>query len=384
MVTQRQQSGSTISDGRTTPENDETSGVPSMSAPKVGDTLALERTSASFCTKPDKVAFQAEEARIKSEIDAVQTKLTAVCDNLSSSYANRPDDAVNNKRVILRAELDHIRRQRSGRNNLRQIKSLQDSIDKRNSSFGLDSDGIITTQVKNLQAAKAKPPFRTVAEVEARTESLKKQIKSRSMRVVEEGRATRELLQLACLRKTVEVFQCKEDAIEADRRAVDELRKRLEDPESKVLSDRHEAITAELDGLKREIDEFYAGRARLIQERNALQAQLNALWREKRDASQKFRDASDRYWAKMQEYCDYEDCQFFIHARSGKSGSIVVLAWASPSAKVWVKWCDYINTIRSNSPALLEVVWRPLGYNLCVKMIDFAGQESQDTTSSAT
>lgn len=69
-----------------------------------------------------------------------------------SSYANGPDDAVNDKCLILRAELDDIR----GRhNNQRQIGSLQDSIDMR----------------VNLEVAKAKAPLRTVAEVEARAES---------------------------------------------------------------------------------------------------------------------------------------------------------------------------------------------------------------------
>lgn len=51
--------------------------------------------------------------------------------------------------------------------------------------------------------------------------------------------------------QSVEVSQSKQGTIEADRRAVDEPEKRLDDPESKVLSDRCEAITAELDGDRR-------------------------------------------------------------------------------------------------------------------------------------
>ncbi|KAI6042895.1 hypothetical protein EDC04DRAFT_2655279 [Pisolithus marmoratus] len=54
------------------------------------------------------------------------------------------------------------------------------------------------------------------------------------MRVVGEGCATRKLLQFACIRKTVDAFQSKQDAIEADRRAVDELCKQLDDPEAKA------------------------------------------------------------------------------------------------------------------------------------------------------
>lgn len=99
----------------------------------------------------------------------------------------------------------------------------------------------------------------------------------------------------------VESFQADQEAIETDRAAADELRKQLDDPEAKAASERYDAIKAELDELKKEGDEAYANRSKLMDERSALQAQLDDLYTQKRDSAQRFRDANDRYWAKVHE-----------------------------------------------------------------------------------
>ncbi|KAI6119339.1 hypothetical protein EDD16DRAFT_1581622 [Pisolithus croceorrhizus] len=331
--TQKQKSGSANANGRTASKSDETAKVPSSPAPK------SRSTSSSSSAKPDKAAFEAEKARIQSEIDTLQAKV----------------DGNNDRVAALRAELEDIRGQQSGNKLSRgkiqeQIKALQDNIQK--------------------QAARTKASFRTVAEVDAHIQSLKAQVDSGSMKVADEKRALQEISQLTRSRKTVEGFQSKQDAIEADRRAVDELRKQLDDPEAKALSDRYEAIKAELDGLRKESDDVYVGRSKLIKERDTLQEQLNNLYNEKRDISQKFRDASDRFWAKVQEdrarrlervrtqkaeeearkkleiverlrdeaavpayQAQIEDCQILIDALSGKTGSTVGLSSVSSPAK---------------------------------------------------
>ncbi|KAI6108137.1 hypothetical protein F5141DRAFT_1120871 [Pisolithus sp. B1] len=247
MTTQRQESGSSISGGCTAPENDsETSRVSSSPTPKASGALESV-TPTHFYAKPDKAAFQAEEARIKSEIDAVQTELTA--------------------RAALYAELNDIQGQHPSYDIQTQIKSLERSID---------------LWIKKLQAAQPNSRLRTVADVETRI----REIESGSLGVADEEYTRRELSHLSCSRKTMEVFQSRK---EADCRTLRELRRQLDNPELKALSDRYEAITTELDGLEKEIDEFYVCRAKLIRERDALQAQLNELWKEKRGVSQKFR-----------------------------------------------------------------------------------------------
>ena len=121
------------------------------------------------------------------------------------------------------------------------------------------------------------------------------------MKLGDEKRALQEISSAKRNRRTVETFQANQDAIEADRTAAEELRKQLDDPDFKATSDRYEQIKAELDELKKEGDEAYAGRAKLFEERDVIQAELNAAFNKKRESTQIYRDQNDRYWAKISE-----------------------------------------------------------------------------------
>jgi hypothetical protein len=190
------------------------------------------------------------------------------------------------------------------------------------------------------------------------------------MKVVDEKRALQEISQARRTRRIVEKFQADQESIEADRQEVDRLKKLLDDPESKEISERFDTIKTELDELKKESDEAYAGRTKLFEERDGVQAQLNALFNEKREASYRFREANDRYWTKINEdrarrlekvrmqrdaeeaqrklaiadglreeasmpafQTQIEDCQTLIDALSGKSSGNVVLSPSSVPAK---------------------------------------------------
>lgn len=191
------------------------------------------------------------------------------------------------------------------------------------------------------------------------------------MKIVDEKRALHEIDQARRTRKVVEKFQADQESIEADRQAADELRKLLDDPESKEISERYDSIKSELDEIKKEADEVYAGRSKLFEERDNLQAQINALFNEKRDSANRYREASDRYWSKLNEdrarraeraraqraeeeaqkklsiaerlredaslpafQTQIEDCQTLIDALSGKSTANVALSSSLLPAKL--------------------------------------------------
>ncbi|KAF9221974.1 nuclear segregation protein Bfr1 [Gyrodon lividus] len=313
--------------------------------------------------KPDKNAFDAEQQRIKSEIDTLQVKLAVVREKISTSSSATKSSSGNDRRTTLRAELDGIRDQQSSCKTSRgqvldQLKTLQDGIQKKS---------------KDLQAARGKTPFRTVAEVDAHISILDKQVESGTMKLADEKRALQEISQSKRTRKLVEGFQAVQDSIDADRSTADELRGQLDDPESKAISDRYDAIKAELDELKKEADEAYAGRTKLFEERDGLQAQINTLFTEKRASAQQFREANDQYWTKVNEdrarraeraraqraaeeaqkklelaerlreeaslpafQVEIEDCQTLMDALSGKTTGNVVLSSVSLLARAEV------------------------------------------------
>ncbi|KAJ7638818.1 hypothetical protein FB45DRAFT_976880 [Roridomyces roridus] len=252
------------------------------------DTSASPAPSDAHVGRPDKKVFDAEQDKIKASIDALQVKLTAVRDKISLATKSGPG---NDRRNALRIELDGIRGQQATNKNSRakvqeQLRTLNDGIAKK---------------IKDLQAAKTKTPFKTVAEVDAHIKHLERQVESGNMKLVEEKRALQEITTQKRNRRLVEGFQADQEGIEKDRQAVEELRRQLDDPVAKAASERYDAIQAELDALKKEGDAAYESRSELFKERDSIQAELNTLYNERRESSQKFRESNDTYWAKVNE-----------------------------------------------------------------------------------
>ncbi|KAJ6515888.1 hypothetical protein C8R45DRAFT_957969 [Mycena sanguinolenta] len=239
--------------------------------------------------KPDKKAFDAEQDKIKTSIDALQVKLSAVRDKIS--LATGKSGPGNDRRTALYAELDEIRdRQSNGKTSREKVKEQMKTLRE-----GID------LKVKNLQAAKGKTPFKTVAEADAHINQLERQVESGNMKLVDEKRALAEISAQKRNRRTIETFQADQEAIDKDRNAYEELKKQFDDPEAKAASERFDSIKAELEELKKEGNEAHSNRTALFKERDTIQAEINELWNEKREASQKFRDLNDRYWAKLNE-----------------------------------------------------------------------------------
>jgi hypothetical protein len=130
---------------------------------------------------------------------------------------------------------------------------------------------------------------------------LDKQIESGSMKISDEKRALAEISTLKRSRRTVESFQRDQEAIEADRAQADALRKELDDPEAKALSERYDTLKTELDALRKDADDVYSNRNKLYDERNGYQVELDTLFSRKRELTQSHREAQDRYWSKVQE-----------------------------------------------------------------------------------
>lgn len=102
-------------------------------------------------------------------------------------------------------------------------------------------------------------------------------------------------------RRTIEGFATEQATLDADNEKLTALHAERDDPVANALSNRYTAIKAELAVLKEESDEAYAGRSKLFEERDKIQAQLSALFTEKREQVQQFREANDRYYAKLNE-----------------------------------------------------------------------------------
>ena len=94
------------------------------------------------------------------------------------------------------------------------------------------------------------------------------------MKLVDEKKALQEISALKRSRKTLELSGSADDAIAADRARIEGLRKQLDDPEQRKVSDRFDELKREMDGLREEGNKAYEERGKLFDERNALSAQM--------------------------------------------------------------------------------------------------------------
>ncbi|KPV72426.1 uncharacterized protein RHOBADRAFT_18227, partial [Rhodotorula graminis WP1] len=195
------------------------------------------------------------------------------------------------RKIAVRKELDALRgeqaRLKGGRGKtLDSLKAIQDGMNKK---------------IKDLQAAKAKAPYKTVQEVENQIKTLERQVESGTMKLVDEKKALNEISALRKSRKLVESFATQQQAIDADKAKVDEVRKELDDPEQKAASSKFDELRKELDEINRRMDEVSKGRDGLFEERNAVSKQLDDLFGRKKASVAAFREANNKYYQKLND-----------------------------------------------------------------------------------
>ena len=124
---------------------------------------------------------------------------------------------------------------------------------------------------------------------------------SGKLRLGDEKRTLQEISNTRRARRTVEGFQAEQAAIDREKEEEEQLRAQLDDPEAKAISERYEKLKAEFDDLKRQGDEAFANRNKLYDERNDIQREIDELWSLKKESSQRYKAANDRYWTKAKE-----------------------------------------------------------------------------------
>ncbi|PWN47748.1 hypothetical protein IE53DRAFT_390106 [Violaceomyces palustris] len=238
--------------------------------------------------KPDQADNTAKLDQISKDIEKTQKEVNAVRALLSGAGPSK-DSPAGIRRAELRAELDELRNKQAGNKGARgkvldDLKALQDGISKK---------------IKDLQAAKAKAPYKSVEDVDARISRLEAQVESGSMKLVEEKKALSEISQLKKGRRNVEALSSLQASIDADKAEADKLRATLDDPESKALSKRFDEIRSELDEIQKEQEKAMGSRSKLLDQRTSLSTKLDELYQLRRDRQAAFRAENDKYYAKV-------------------------------------------------------------------------------------
>ena len=129
-----------------------------------------------------------------------------------------------------------------------------------------------------------------------------------TMKLVDEKKALAEITSLRKQRKGFAGFDEAQKGIDDVRAQITELRKSLDNPEAKALSERYNEIAKTLDGIKAEQDEAYKSLNSLRDERTKLHAEQQAKYSAMRDIKDQYhkarvahRDHEQQQWRQKQE-----------------------------------------------------------------------------------
>ncbi|GAA5879180.1 hypothetical protein JCM16303_001329 [Sporobolomyces ruberrimus] len=237
--------------------------------------------------RPDKSAYDNEQNELRSQIDALQSKINDIKNKISTTSVKGGPH--HERKIELRKQLDEVRNEqqkmRGGRGKtVEQLSTMQEQLKKK---------------ISELQTAKAKLPYKTVQDVDNQIKDLDRQVESGTMKLVAEKKALSEISSLRKSRKTVESFSTLQAAIDSDKKKIDEVRAQLDDPEQKKMDEQFKSIKKELDEVNKKMDEQSKVRDALFDERNTLSQQLDELFTKKKASAQAFREGNNKYYEKL-------------------------------------------------------------------------------------
>lgn len=107
-------------------------------------------------------------------------------------------------------------------------------------------------------------------------------------------------------RQTVETLDEQQEAIDKERSIYNELRKNIDDSESKKLSEQYEKVNAELKAIQNEQNEARENRNKLYDERNRIKNQLDEEYNKLRTLRDEHRRANDEYYTFLRQLREYK------------------------------------------------------------------------------
>ncbi|MCJ1390304.1 hypothetical protein MMC18_003162 [Xylographa bjoerkii] len=274
--------------------------TPSAIDMSLGTTNAdsADRPQRSRPEKPDEEKYQSELAQAEKEHAAAQEKLNAIKAKLDLTKPRDKDSPAAKRQQELRAELASIRQQQSG------FKSSRGSIQDKITSL----DAQLKSRIAEQKVARSRVSFKNVEEVDREIQRLDKQVESGMMKLVDEKKALAEISSLKKQKKGFAGFEEAQKGIDGVKAQITELRKSLDNPEAKALSDKYNDIAKTLDEIKAEQDDAYKSLSSLRDERTKLHAEQQTKYsamRDIKDAYHKarvaYRDHEQELWRQKQE-----------------------------------------------------------------------------------
>lgn len=260
--------------------------------------------------KPDEVKYKEDLAKAEKEHAAAQANLVCRCwegidrlgpprfrsqlscadllgtqnaikAKIDAAQPQNKDSPASKRQQGLRSELQSIRQQQST------FKTSRGSVQEKISAL----DAQLKSRMAEQKAAKSRVPYKSVEEIDREIQRLGKQVDAGTMKLVDEKKALAEISSLRKQRKGFAGFDEAERGIQDVKAQIAELRKTLDNPEVKALSQKYDGINQELQSIKAEQDKAYSSLSSLRDERSKLYSEQQEKYSAMKDIKDKFHKA---------------------------------------------------------------------------------------------
>ncbi|KAI9666426.1 MAG: hypothetical protein M1821_004362 [Bathelium mastoideum] len=252
--------------------------------------------------KPDEEQFRSDLAEAEKALTAAVEKLNAIKAKVDLAKPANRDSPTAKRQAELRDELAAIRQQQQGKKSSR--TSLLERIKK------LDEQ--LKAHLSEQKTARGCFSFKSVSDIDAEISRLQKQVDTGTMKLVDEKKALTDISSLTKQKKGFAVLEDYQKKIDSIKAQIADLRKDLDDPESKALSDRYTEITGELDKLKGQQDEAFKNLNSLRDERSQLQAAQQEKW-------VNVKQIKDTYFQAKRAHREYEQEAYRVRQEKKKA-----------------------------------------------------------------
>jgi uncharacterized coiled-coil DUF342 family protein len=160
-------------------------------------------------------------------------------------------------------------------------------------------DETLKSRIAEQKVARGKVPYKSVDEIDQQILRLQKSVDAGTMKIVDEKKALADISQLNRQKKGFAVFDQAQKGIDEVKAQIAELKKTMDDPASRALSDRYTEITTELDKIKAEQDEVYKNL-------NALRDERTAAHEDQQKKYTAVKEIKDKFYTSRRAAVEYE------------------------------------------------------------------------------
>ena len=225
----------------------------------------------------------------------------ALKSKIESAQPRNSDSPASKRAQELKSEIAGIRQQQSG------FKSARGSTQDRIASL----DAQLKSRINEQKTKRAQVPYKSVEEIDREIQRQEKIAESSTATLVDQKKAIAEQSSLRKQKKAFDTFEEAQRGIDGVKAQIAELKKSLDNPEAKALSQRYDQIDKELKSIRAEQDEAYKNL-------HSIRDEQNKAYSEKQEKQKVVRDIKDQYYKARTTYRDYEQEQYRLRREREK------------------------------------------------------------------